>query len=89
MAWRKVATIMIIVFGIAVVQMSMAGPLTSVSQSLNETGDYSNEHFDGNKTITELPVTWFDMGLMGMFGIILWGFWSVIQDEINEGRDRL
>lgn len=89
MAWKTVATVMIIVFGIGIIQIAMAGPLTNVSNSLNETGDYDNRHFDGNDVIIEMPIRWFDMGLLAIFGIIAWGTWTVIRNEIFEGRDGL
>lgn len=83
MGWKAVATVIIVVFVIVITQMVMAGPIVEISNSLNETGNYSNEHFDGNQTISDMPSVWFNMGLIGIFGIMAWGVWRIIRREIT------
>jgi len=86
MSWRTVAVVFILVFAIAITQATLADPLLSVSEDLNETGDYDNEHFDGNSLITEMPGHWFNMGLVAMFGLMAWGAWRVFREELTRGR---
>lgn len=86
MSWRIVATVMIVVFAIVVGQAALADPLLETSSSLNESGDYSNDHFDGNDIITSLPGKWFNMGLVGAFGVMAWGAWRVVREELTRGR---
>lgn len=86
MSWKTVATVIIIVFAIALAQMVMAAPLLDVANSLNDSGDYENEHFDGNEKINDLPDIWFNMGLIGIFGLMAWGVWFVVKRELTRGR---
>lgn len=85
MSWRVVATVLIVVFSIILLQGVIAGPLTETSERLNESGDYDNEHFDGNQIISSLPGDWFNMGLVAIFGVMLWGAWRVIREELTRG----
>lgn len=86
MGWKAVVTVLIVVFGVVIIQMAMASPLVSISESLNETGDYSNDHFDGNEVIGDMPDIWFNMGLIAIFGIMAWGIWWIIRRELTRGR---
>jgi hypothetical protein len=89
MSWKTAATVIVIVFVIAIGQAALAGPATNVQTSLNGTGDYNNDHFNGNKIITTTLGSWFNMGLVGIFGIILWGFARVIRQELTRGGGNL
>ena len=86
MSWRAAAAVLVVVFAIVVLQSVMAGPLLEVTGSLNATGDYSNEHFDGNQIMTDLPGSWFNMGLIGIFGVMTWAVWRVVREELTRGR---
>lgn len=86
MSWRIVATVMIIVFAIVLAQGALAGPLIQTGEKLNQSGDYSNPHFDGNQIIGDMPGHWFNMGLVAIFGIMLWGAWRVVREELTRGR---
>lgn len=90
MSWRTAAAVLIVVFAIAVVQAALAGPFTSVQTSLNQTGDYGDlegagPDYDGNDIITSLIGDWFNMGLVAMFGAMVWGVWRVVRREITRG----
>jgi hypothetical protein len=86
MSWRTIATVFIIVFAIAIGQGLLAGPILEVADGLNGSGDYENEHFDGNQLIADLPGQWFNMGLLAMVGIMLWGAFRVLREELTRGR---
>lgn len=87
MSWRIIATVLVIVFSIVLLQSALAGPLMETSERLNESGDYSdNGHFDGNQIISDMPGHWFNMGLVAIFGIMAWGAWRVIREELTRGR---
>lgn len=83
MAWRAVATVIIVVTGILLAQMVLAPPLEQTEEGLNESGDYSNEHFDGNEVITSISGVWYNMGLVGVFGLCAWGAWRVLRRELT------
>jgi hypothetical protein len=86
MSWRVVSVVFIVVFTLSLVGMAMAGPLTQVSEDLNETGDYSdNGEFDGNALITGLDGAWFNVILIGIFGIIAWGAARILREELTRG----
>ena len=86
MAWKTISTVIIVVVAIGLAQMFLIGPLFNVQNSLNETGDYSNQYFDGNSIMTGLPGTWLNMGLIGMFGVMTWGLFRIVRRERLGGR---
>lgn len=89
MSWRTAATVLIVVFVIAVVQSVLAGPFVQVTNDLEATGDYSDldgvDGYNGNDVITGLIDDWFNMGLIAMFGVMAWGVWAVVRRELNIG----
>lgn len=85
MSWKATATVLIVVFTIVLIQSTMAGPANQITEDLNATGDYNNEHFNGNELITSYVGDWLNMGLIGMFGIMLWGLARVVRRELTRG----
>lgn len=67
MGWKQAAGLLVIVFVIVLAQSVLAAPLTTLETDLNASGDYSNEHFDGNTLISDAFSSWWDMGLLAMF----------------------
>jgi hypothetical protein len=45
----------------------LAAPLTTLQKDLNATGNYDNDHFDGNALIGQMFSSWFNMGLLAIF----------------------
>lgn len=86
MSWKTAATLLTIVFVLVMIQSVLAQPLSTVTTDLNATGDYNNEHFDGNARITGYFGDWLNMGLIGIFGILMWGFARVLRRELTRGR---
>lgn len=85
MSWKTAATVLIIVFVIVLLQAVLAGPFVQIQNDLNETGDYSNDYFDGNALITGWISDWFNAGLIGIFGIMTWGVARVLRRELTRG----
>lgn len=86
MSARAIAVAIVTVFFIIALQATLAGPITEVSDAINETGDYSDfGGNDGNDIITGLPGTWFTMGFIGIFGALLWASWRVLRRELTRG----
>jgi len=86
MSWRTVATAMIVIFVLLLLQVTLAGPMTRTVDSLNETGDYNNTHFNGNTLITGYLGSWFNMILVGTFGMLGWAGARILRREITRGR---
>lgn len=86
MSWRTAATVLIVVFVILLLQAVLAGPLVQTVNDLNDTGDYSNEHFDGNAIISGFMASWFNMGLVAVFGMMAWAATRVVRREITRGQ---
>lgn len=92
MSWKTIATVLIVVFALALVQASLAGPMVTVQDSLNESaGDIQidtgpGQSFDGNSIITGMMGHWFNMGLVAMFGIMAWATARVVRKELTQGR---
>lgn len=92
MSWKTVATVLIVIFSIALIQSVLAGPTVAILNGLNATGDYSDldgadDDWNGNDIITSLAQDWFDMGLVAMFGVIAWGVARVLRRELTRGRN--
>lgn len=86
MSWRTVATVIVVVLSIVLLQGLLAGPLLEVTDGLNDAGDYENEHFDGNQLIADMPGHWFNMGLLAIVGFMGWGAFRVLRRELTRGR---
>lgn len=90
MSWRVVAAVLTGIFIIAVVQAALAGPLLAFAGDLKDSGDYTglsgNPDFDAEATIDGMVNNWFDMGLVGMFGLIAWAAARVLRRELTRGR---
>lgn len=86
MSWRTAATALIIVFVLLLLQATLAGPMTQTLDSLNETGDYSNDHFDGNTLIPGYVESIFNMILIAVFGMMGWAATRIVRREITRGR---
>lgn len=92
MSWKTATTVLIVIFAIAVAQSILADPAVTIQSSLNETaGDVSidtgpGEDFNGNAHITGILGDWFNMGLIGMFGIMMWGLARAVRRELTKGR---
>lgn len=85
MGWRTIAAVLVLIFSVAVIQSLLAGPLVTLQNDINATGDYSNEHFDGNALITGFLDSWFDMGLVAIFGGMAWAAVWVVRRELTRG----
>lgn len=83
MSWKIIAAALTAVFAIILAQSVFIGPLFTIQNSLNETGDYNSDYLDGNHVITSLPSTWLDMGLIAIFGILTWGAWRIVRRELT------
>lgn len=84
MGWREVAAVLIVVFTVVLIQSVAAPALVQTTEELKTTGDYANEHFDGEQLITGFVASWFDMGLIAMFGMMVWGISRVVRRELGE-----
>lgn len=84
--WKTIITVVIVVFSIVMAQLLLAPPLEDTTRGLNETGDYENEHFDGNAIIAGILDYWYNMGLVAIAGISMWGVWRVVRRERTRGR---
>lgn len=86
MSWRTIAAVLIVVFSIVLVQSVIAGPLVTYTDTMSGSGDYSNEYFDGNALIESYSQHWFNMGLILIFGMMVWGALRVYRREATRGR---
>lgn len=88
MAWRTVLTVLVVVFVIGVVQIVLLPPAQQTIDALNDSGDYDSSYLDGNSFLDNVLTDWMNMGLIGMFGAMLWGGARVLRKEITRGRRR-
>lgn len=85
MSWRTIAAVLTVIFLISLIQSAMADPLTMLASAFSDTGTYGFAGLDGNAYITGLPSTWFNMGLVAMFGLMVWGLARVVRQELTRG----
>lgn len=85
MSWRTAATIIIVVFALTGVWVTVADPLVQFGDKLQESGDNSNEHFDGDSLIDGYIGSFFNMILVAIFGLLSWGLWRVLRQELTRG----
>lgn len=86
MGARTIAVAMLAIFFIIALQITLAGPFTTVADTINGTGDYSDVGGqDGNQIITDLPGQWFSMGFVAIFGTLAWASWRVLRRELTRG----
>lgn len=83
MGWRTVAAVMIVVFSILAVWATMADPLVQISNAFIEIETSGQLNTDSK--INTLVGSVFNMILVGVFGILAWGFWRVIRRELTRG----
>lgn len=86
MSWKTVATVMIVIVTLSLTAVVLVGPMTTFFDQINDTGDYDNEYFDGNDLIGSWLGDWLNMVLIGIFGIMIWGFARVVRRELFRGR---
>jgi len=79
MSWRAGVTALIVIFAMILVWMFLAGPLIEVGESFKEfetTGQFNTE-----TRIDNMIASWFNMILVGIFGIMVWAVWWVYRRE--------
>lgn len=84
MSWRTAATLMIVVFVMLIVLSVMADPLVQIAnafQDLETSGQFNTDSkIDANVN------AWFNMVLVGIFGIFGWATWRVLRRELTRGQ---
>jgi len=84
MGWREVAAVLTVVFVVVVIQTIAAPALVQTTEDLKDSGEYSNDHFDGESLIDGYVDAWFNMGLIALFGMMAWGVARVVRRELGE-----
>lgn len=87
MSVRAAAVALFLIAGFVIIGVTLAGPLTTVADSINDTGDYSDVGGnDGNAIITGLVDAWFNIVLIVIFGTMAWAAWFVYRREATRGQ---
>lgn len=84
MAWRTVATVIIVVFVAVLVWSVTAGPLTTISDSMQPLDNDNNNKLEADNIFPSLESTYFTGFYLFIFGIIAWGFWVIFRDELTQ-----
>jgi hypothetical protein len=86
MSWRTAAAILIAVFAVLLLQTVLADPLFGFLSAVTDLYDTSGGQIDGNSLIDGLGGAWMNMGLIMVFGLVLWGAVRVLRQELTRGR---
>lgn len=86
MSWKQAAGLLTVVFVLAVLQAALAGPLITLQDGLLDSGDYSNEHWDGESLIEGMFSSWFDMGLVAFFLLMGVAVARAVRRELTRQR---
>lgn len=85
MSWRTAATVLTVVFVIAVLQAVLAGPFVETQTTLNESGDHNESGYFEDSIMEDWIDAWFNVGLIAIFGIMGWGVAHVVRRELTRG----
>jgi|APHM01.1.fsa_nt_gi hypothetical protein len=86
MGYRQVLTVLVVVFVITLVQSALAAPLVQLEGALTGVADLSGGQFDGEVLISGLFDSWFNMGLVAVFGLIILSAARVLRRELTRRR---
>lgn len=86
MALRTVATVMIVLIAILLAVMFLAEPFIAVTDSLNDSGDYSLQGEDMNDDFGDTVSAWLNMSWIAIFGVMGWGIYRIVRRELTRGR---
>jgi len=79
MSWRVGATALIVIFSMILVWMFLAGPLVELGEAFKDVE--TSGQFNTDSRIDEYIQSWFNMILVGIFGIMGWATWWVYRRE--------
>jgi hypothetical protein len=83
MSWKQAAGVLTVIFVITVMQAVFAAPLFELEGDLTSVGDLSNEHWNGEDLINGMFDSWFDMGLVAVFGVMFVSIARVVRKELT------
>jgi len=87
MSWKQAAAFLTVVFVITVIQTAIAGPLVTLQDTLINAVDFGSPHFNGASLIRGIVSSWFQMGLVAIFGLMLVAIARVVRRELTrQGR---
>jgi hypothetical protein len=88
MTWKQAATLVVIVFTLTLLQAMVASPLVTLQDDLKDSGNLTNEHWDGEQLITDLTDKWFTMGLVALFVLPGVAIAFVVRRELTRQQRR-
>lgn len=83
MAWKTIAAALTVILAIVLIQQAAVGPLTQIVDGVQESGDYNNEHFQGEQLMDDMVQGWLTGGLVGIFGIMVWALYRLLRREVT------
>lgn len=83
MAWKTVAAALTVILAIILLQQAAVGPLTAIVDGVQDSGDYNNEHFQGEQLMDDMVTGWLLSGLVGIFGIMVWALYRLLRREVT------
>lgn len=85
MAWRTVATVVIVVFVAVLTWTVLADPLVETGEDFKGLDPKDGDQIDPSTRIDEMIGGFFDMFLILVFGVMGWGLWRIFRKEITRG----
>lgn len=86
MSWKTVATVLTVVFAVAVVQATAIGPVHDLEDGFTDNIDYNNEYYSVQDRISGYIDAWINMGLIAIFGMMGWGIARIVRKELTRGQ---
>lgn len=85
MAWRTMATVLIVIFAATMTWIVVADPLVEVGDHFKDLDPNDDDQIDPSGQIDSHISAFFNMFLILIFGVMGWGAWRVLRNEITRG----
>jgi len=83
MSWRTIAAVLIVVFSMLAIWATMADPLVQIANAFIDLE--TSGQFNTDSKINRMVQSFFNMILVGVFGVMAWGIWRVVRRELTRG----
>ena len=86
MSWRVVSVVFIAVFALLTVSAMTATPIHNVTDTFADMDEDTSGQFDAAAQAAAGLRAYSNLILILVFGLIAWGSWYILRNELTEGQ---